>query len=132
MILIWIYPWNLIVLVYFFHGGCFFIVNIKISCYDDYTMFKKTLNYNLKLAYKKRTWMSSIHTNNMYFFHVLILKIFVIYSKPSLIIVLRKSKCMCMSYNIINPQIEIYEWFNELKVCAHVYWCIVYFCFYKI
>ncbi len=55
----------------------------------------------------------------MYFFHVLILKIVVIYSKPSLIIAVRKSKCMCMLYNIINPWIEIYECFNEfINLCT--------------
>jgi hypothetical protein len=45
-------------------------------------------------------------------FHVLILKV-VMYFEPLLIIVLKESKCMCMSYIIINlwpSWIEIYEY----------------------
>jgi hypothetical protein len=68
--------------------------------------------------------MNSICTYNMYFFHVLILKFVVIYYEPSLVIVLKECKCMCMSYIIINPWpswIEIYECFNEfINLCTYV------------
>jgi len=63
------------------------------------------------------------------FFHVLILKVVAIYFKPSLTIVLKESKCMCMSYIIINPWpswIEIYEYFNTfINLCTSIdVWCI--------
>jgi len=49
-------------------------------------------------------------------FHVLILKVVVRYYEPSLVIVLKEFKCMCISYIIINPWpswIEIYKYFND-------------------
>jgi hypothetical protein len=59
----------------------------------------------------------------MYFFRVLILKVDVIYYELSLVIVLKESKCMCMSYIFINlcpSWIEIYEYFDEFINCAHL------------
>jgi hypothetical protein len=47
--------------------------------------------------------MSFIHSYNMFFFGVLILKVVVIFYEPSLVIILKKIKCMCMSYIVINP-----------------------------
>jgi hypothetical protein len=68
--------------------------------------------------------MSFIHTYNMYFFHVLILKVTTIYSEPSLVIIFKEFKCMCVSYIIINPWsswIEIYEYFDEfINLCTYV------------
>jgi hypothetical protein len=63
-------------------------------------------------------------------FHVLILKVVVIYYKPSLIIVLKESNHICMSCIIINPWpswIEIYEHFDEfINLCTYVdAWCII-------
>jgi high-affinity Fe2+/Pb2+ permease len=61
-------------------------------------------------------------------FCVLVLKVVVF--KPSLVVVLKESKCMCMSYIIINPHllwIEIYEYFDEfINLCIFVdAWCIL-------
>jgi hypothetical protein len=57
-------------------------------------------------------------------FHVLILKIVTIYFEPSLVIVLKESKCTCMSYIIINSWsswIEIYEYFDEfINLCTSI------------
>ncbi len=50
--------------------------------------------------------MSFIHAYNIYIyidFHVLVLKVVIIYLEPSLVIVLKESKCMCMSDFVINP-----------------------------
>jgi hypothetical protein len=56
-------------------------------------------------------------------YHVLVLE-FVIYFEPSFVIILKESKCMCMSYIIINPRpswIEIYEYFDEfINLCTYV------------
>jgi hypothetical protein len=76
--------------------------------------------------------MNELYTHIQYqyiYICVLILKV-VIYYKPSLIIVLKESKCMCMSYIIINPWpswIEIYEYFNEfINLCTSIdAWCIL-------
>jgi hypothetical protein len=81
----------------------------------------------------KHEWV--LYTYNMYFFHVLILK--VIYSKPSLIIILKESKCMCMSYIIINPWpswVQIYEYFDEfINLCTSIdAWCTLVFIRHKI
>jgi hypothetical protein len=66
-------------------------------------------------------------------FSVLILKV-VIYFEPSLVIVLKESKCMCMSCIIINPWpswSEVFEYFNEfINLCTFVD-ALVYSCFYK-
>jgi hypothetical protein len=58
--------------------------------------------------------MNSIHTYNMFFFRVLILKINVIYFELSLVIVLKESKCMCMSYIIINHDDHGLKYMNTL------------------
>jgi hypothetical protein len=77
----------------------------------------------------------ALYTHTIYIvFHVLVLKVIVIYYEPSLIIVLKEFKCMCMSYIIINrwpSWIEIYEYFDEfINLCTFLdAWCI--FCFYK-
>jgi len=61
----------------------------------------------------------------------LILKV-VIYFEPSLIIILKEFKCMCMSYIIImtimNWNILILQWIYKF---VHICWCMVYYCFYK-
>jgi hypothetical protein len=59
------------------------------------------------------------------------------YSKPSLVVVLKESKCMCMPYIIINPWpswIEIYEYFDEfINVGTSIdAWCILVFRRHKI
>ncbi len=100
MILIKIYPWNII--VFFFCLDIIFLnVNIKIFHNDDWTVNE---------------------LYNMYFFRVLILKVVAIYFQPSLVIILKEYKCMCMSYIIINSWpswIEIYEYFNEfINLCT--------------
>jgi hypothetical protein len=44
------------------------------------------------------------------------------YTKPSMVVVLKESKCMYMSYIIINPLllwIEIYEAFHEFIIYPH-------------
>jgi hypothetical protein len=49
--------------------------------------------------------MNELYTHIQYYitFRVLVLKVVAIYFEPSLVIVLKESKCMCMSYIIINP-----------------------------
>jgi hypothetical protein len=74
--------------------------------------------------------MNFIHTYNMFFFCALILKIVVIYFKPSLVIILKESKCMCMSWIIINSWpswIAIYDYFEEfINLCTSIdAWCII-------
>jgi hypothetical protein len=44
-----------------------------------------------------------LYTHTILFFLVLVLKAVTIYYEPSLVIVLKEFKCMCMSYIIINP-----------------------------
>jgi len=69
--------------------------------------------------------MNELYTHIQYLiFYILILKVVVVYFEPSLVIVLKGSKCMCISYIIINPWplwIEIYEYFNEYIICAHLF-----------
>jgi hypothetical protein len=64
----------------------------------------------------------------MYFFCVLILKV-IIYFEPLLVIVLKESKCMCMSSIIINLRpswIEIYEYFDEfINLCPYIDACYI-------
>jgi len=81
--------------------------------------------------------MNFIHTYNMYFFPVLILKVATIYFEPLLINVLKESKGISMSYIIINPwprRIEIYEYIDEfINLCKFVdAWCILVFIRHKI
>jgi hypothetical protein len=81
-------------------------------------------------------WVLYTHTICIVF-HVLRLKVNTIYFEPSLVIVLKESKCMCMSHIIINPWpswIEIYEYFNEfINLCTYVdAWCIFVFIRHKI
>jgi hypothetical protein len=68
--------------------------------------------------------MNELYTHTYVFFNVLILKIVVIYYEPSLVIVLKECRWMCMSYIIINPWpswIEIYEYFDEfINVCTSI------------
>jgi len=45
----------------------------------------------------------NLYTHTILFFCVLILKVVIIYYEPSLVIVLKEFKCMCMLYIIINP-----------------------------
>ncbi len=77
--------------------------------------------------------MNELYTHILYIaFCVLILKVAIIYYEPSVVIVWKEFKCMCMSYIIINPWpswIEIYEYFNEfINLCAYVdAWCILVF-----
>jgi hypothetical protein len=74
--------------------------------------------------------MNELYTYIQYvFFNILILKVVAIYFEPSLVIVVKGFKCMCMSYIIINlwpSWIEIYEYFDEfINLCTFVYaWCI--------
>jgi hypothetical protein len=62
--------------------------------------------------------------------HIICIFYVTIYSKPSLVIVLKKFKCMCMSYIIINPWpswTKIYEYFDEF-INLYTYvdaWCIL-------
>jgi hypothetical protein len=74
--------------------------------------------------------MNELYTHIQYVFFscVLILKV-VIYCKPSLVIILKESKYICMSYIIINPWpscIEIFEYFDEFtNLCTSIdAWCI--------
>ncbi len=60
-----------------------------------------------------------------------------LYSKPSLVIVLKEFKCMCVSYFIINQwplMIEIYEYVDEfINLCTLIdAWCILVFIKHKI
>jgi len=126
------FTWNLSMK---YNNSCYFWLiifflnlNIKISHNDDWTMFGRSLNYNLKIVEEcgNWTWMTSIHTYNMYFFCVLILKFVAIYNKLSQIIVLKESNCMCMSYIIINPWpswIEIYDEF--INLCTSIDACCI-------
>jgi hypothetical protein len=129
VILIGIYPWNII----FFLVGFFLKnVNIKISHNNDWTMFRRFLNYSLKMFMNveiEHEWTLYTHTICIAF-HVLVLKVVIIYYEPSLIIVLKEFKCMRMSYIIINPWpswTKIYEYFDEfINLCIFVYaWCIL-------
>jgi hypothetical protein len=75
------------------------------------------LIYNSKIIEesKNQTKMNFIHTYDIFSFLVLILKV-VMYYEPSLVVMLKNSKCICMSYMIINPWlswIEICEYFDE-------------------
>ncbi len=73
-------------------------------------------------------WILCTHTICISF-HVLTLKVVVMYFEPSLV-GLNKLKCMCMSYIIINlwlfAWIEIHEYFDEfINLCESVNaWCI--------
>jgi hypothetical protein len=80
--------------------------------------------------------MSFIHTYKKKLC-VLILKVVVIYFEPSLLIIWKEFKRMCMSYIIINPclsWIEIYEYFNEfINLCTSIdAWSIFIFTRHKI
>ncbi len=64
----------------------------------------------------------NLYTDTILFFCVLILKVVNMYTKPSMVVVLKESKCMYMSYIIINPLllwIEIYEAFHEFIIYPH-------------
>jgi hypothetical protein len=69
VILIGIYPWNIIIII-FLLVIVFLNVNSKIFHNDDWTPFMRLLNYSLKIVYECRiwTWMSFIHTYNIYWF----------------------------------------------------------------
>jgi hypothetical protein len=104
----------------------FWNVDIKVSHYDDWTMFGRCwiiIWSVLKNVETEDEWALYTHTI-CFFFCVLILKVVAIFYEPSLVIILKKFKCMCMSYIIINPWlswIEIYEYFNEfINLCTTI------------
>jgi hypothetical protein len=125
--LIWTYPWNLIILVYFFP----WLLSLRMStlkspimmieqCLGECWIIIWSLLKNVKTEYE---WALYTHTICI-IFHVLILKVDVIYSKPYFFIILKESKCICMSYNIINPWpswIELHEYFDEfINLCTSI------------
>jgi hypothetical protein len=132
------FNWNLFVKYnnsYFFLVFSFKMLTLKSpimmigQCSWDYWIIVWRLFKNVEIEHE---W--TLYTHTIYIaFRVLILKVAIIYFEPSLVIVLKESKCMCMSYITINPWpswIEIYEYFNEfINLC--ICWCIMYFCFYK-
>jgi hypothetical protein len=73
--------------------------------------------------------MNFVDTYNMFFFHVLILKVVHMHFTPSFV-VLKESKCMCTLHNFINPLtpwIEVHEYFDGfINLCTLVdAWCII-------
>ncbi len=103
------------------------------QCSRDSWIIVWRLFRNVKIEHK---W--ALHTHIiLFYFIVLVLKIVVIYSEPSLVIVLKEYKCMCMSYIIINPWpswIEIYQYFDEfINLCTSIdSLCILVFIRHKI
>ncbi len=85
----------------------FFIMMIG-QCLGECWIIVWRLFRNVKIEHE---WALYTHTICIAFC-VLIFKFFDIYPEPSLIIVLKELKCICISYIIINPWplwIEIYE-----------------------
>jgi hypothetical protein len=132
MIFIGIYPWNIIVLVFFVWLLSFRMAILKSSimmigqCLGYYWIIVWRLFRNVEIEHDLVLYTHTI----CIVFHVLILKVVAIYFEPSLIIVLKESNYMCMSYIVINPWpswIEIYEYFNEfINLCTFVdAWCIL-------
>jgi hypothetical protein len=132
VILIGIYLWNII--VFFFFG---WLLSFRMSTLNspimmirqfsrDYWIIVWRLFKNVKIEHE---WTLYTHTICIVF-HVLILKVDVIYYEPSLVTILKESRCMCMSYIIINlwsSWIEIYEYFDEfINLCTSIdTWCIL-------
>jgi len=139
MILIGIYLRNVIVFVYFLVGYCLSESTLKYpimmigQCSKDCWIIVWKLCRILEIEHE---WV--LYTHIIYIdFHVLVLKVDAIYSEPSLGFVLKESKCMCMSYIIINPWpswIEIYEYFDEsINLWTFIdAWCILVFTRHKI
>ncbi len=129
MILTLTYPWNLNNPCLFFPWLLFFRMStLKSPIMMIGQCSKKCWIIIWSLFSRNWTWMNFMHTYNMYFFCVLILND-VIYYEPSLVIVLKESKCMYMSYIIINPWpswIEIFEYLDEfINLCTYIdVWCI--------
>ncbi len=107
MILSGIYAWNIIVLGFFFFGWLFIFKMLTLKspimmigqCSRVYWIIVWRLFKNVKLEHE---W--ALYTHTIYIvFRVLVLKVVTIYYEPSLIIVLKESKCMCHTYIIINP-----------------------------
>jgi hypothetical protein len=128
VVLIEIYAWNIYI-------G--WILSFRIStlespimmigqCLGDCWIIVWRLFKNVEIEHE---WVQYTHTIYITF-HVLVLKVDVIYFKRSLVIILKESKCMFMSYIIINPWpswIEIYVYFDEfINLCTSVdAWCII-------
>jgi hypothetical protein len=79
------------------------------QCLGDYWIIVSRLFRNVEIEHE---W--TLYTHTIYIdFCVLILKVASIYSKPSLVIILKEFKFMCMSYIIINPwPSSNMEWWN--------------------
>jgi hypothetical protein len=95
------------------------------QCSENYWIIVWRLFENVKIEHEWILYTCTI----CIVFHVSTLKVATIYFEPSLVIVLKEYKCMCMSYIIINPwpsKIEIYEYFDEfINLCTSIdAWCI--------
>jgi hypothetical protein len=98
-------------------------VVFPLNCDFNWKLPMKYNNFCFFLVEIEHEW--ALYTHTMFIvFCVLVLKIVIIYSEPSLVIVFKESKCMCMSYIIINPWpswIEIYEYLDEfINLCTFV------------
>jgi len=128
VILLGIYPWNIIILLLFGWLLSFKISTLKFpimmigQCLGDRWIIIWRLFRNVEIEHEWPLYTHTICIN----FCVLILKVVAIYNKPSLIIVLKKYNCMCTSYIIINPWpswIEIYDEF--INLCTFVDACYI-------
>jgi hypothetical protein len=90
------------------------------QCLGDCSIIVCKLFNNVEIEHE---WILYTHTICIDFY-VLILKVVTIYSEPSIIIVLKESKCMCMPHIIINPWpswIDIHQYFDEfINLCTFV------------
>jgi hypothetical protein len=92
--------------------------NIMIGqCFSDYSIIFWIFLRNVQIEHE---W--TLYTHTIYiFFCVLILKFIVMYYEPLLVVTLKESKCMCMSYVINNPWsswIETYECYAHQLMCG--------------
>jgi hypothetical protein len=128
MILIWIYPWN-----YYYYYYCMIFFSKMSTLKPPKIMIRQSLKecwfiiqrffLNVKI---KQKWTLYTHMICLYFL-VSILKVVDMYYEPSLIVMLKNSECICMSYIIINPWlswIEICEYFDEF-IFVHICWCMI-------
>jgi hypothetical protein len=103
--------------------------NIMIrQCFSDCSIIFWSFLKNVKI---KNEWALYTHTICIVF-RVLSLKVIIMYYELLLVITFKESKCMCMSYIIINPWpswIETYEYLNKfIKLCTSIdVWCICVF-----
>jgi hypothetical protein len=116
----------------YLHDYCFLrystlkYLNIMIrQCFSDCSIIFWIFLRNVKI---ENEWTLYTHTICIVF-HVLILKVITMCSELLLVVTFKKSKCMCVSYIIINlwpSWIETYEYLDEfINLCTSInVWCI--------